>query len=57
MVKQDPRIIVLAIGQECCTQGVYTPHLWVAQHLSTTYGGFLKTGEYKGVHKNKGFSR
>jgi len=22
-------------------QGVYTPHLWLAQYLSTTYGGFF----------------
>ena len=44
--EQGLRLIFLLLGTEYCAQGVYTPHLWLAQHQSTTYGGFSQyTGE------------
>jgi hypothetical protein len=40
--REAAKKILLLLSAECCAQGVYTPHLWLAQHQSTTYGGFLK---------------
>jgi len=38
---EQPLALLFRLTDEEYIQGVYTPHLWLAQYLSTTYGGFF----------------